>query len=88
MEIQNSLQFVQIESALLQQISQISDWQRQKEAKKVLDNISKMNTQLSKLELEARRSASHSLRKVNEQVEKINTELHNLEQWIMLLMLS
>ena len=88
MEIQNSLQFAKVEQELQALIYNIKGRDRQKEARKVLDNIGKMNAQLSKLELEARRSASHSPRRVNEQLEKINTEIYSLEQWVMLLMLS
>ena len=87
MEILNSLQFAKVEVALLNQISKIKP-QFQSQARKLIDNIRKMNTQLSKLELEARRSASHSSRKVNEQLEKINAEILSIEQWIMMLQLS
>lgn len=89
MEIQNSLDFVKVEQDLRTLIlHNIKSKEFQKEALKVLDNIKKMNTQLSRFELEARRSASHSLRRVNEQVEQINSEIHKLEMWITMLMLS
>jgi len=88
MEIQNSLQFAKVEQELQALIYNIKGRDRQKEARKVLDNIGKMNTQLSRLELEARRSASHSPRRVNEQLAQINNEINSLEQWVMLLMLS
>ena len=87
MEIANSLEWSKVETTLWSQANKVqpkylSDFRR------VVSNITRMNTQLSKLELEARRSASGSKRKVNEQLEKINVEIHNLEQWLFMLMLS
>jgi phage host-nuclease inhibitor protein Gam len=62
-------------------------YDHKEQASKVVYNIGTMVSQLSKLELEARRSAFKSNQRVTEQLEKINTEINNLEQWLTLLLL-
>lgn len=76
-----------VEEDVSRQIARVKDTRKRMEAKKVLDNIGSMITKLSMLELEARRSSSHSSRKVDEQLAIINQSVLGLEQWVTLLLL-
>jgi hypothetical protein len=87
MEIANSLQWSKVEIELWAQANKIKP-QFLRDFRQVMSNIARMNTELSKRELEARRSHSGSLRRVNEQLEKINAEIYNVEQWLFMLLLS
>lgn len=87
MEIKNSLDWPKVETAIMDSIYQLKKWEHQREATKMLRNFSGMVSQLSKLELEARRSAFKSNQRVTEHLAKVNEEINNLEQWITMLLL-
>ena len=57
------------------------------DCRKIVRNIDTMVSDLSKLELQMRRSSSHSPRLVNAKLEEINTTIEDLEQWITMLLL-
>lgn len=86
--IKSAMDWPDAESELIKHISRIKDPLKRIQAKKVLSNLETMITKLSKLELEARRSSSHSTRKVDEQLDIINQSMLELEQWVTLLLLS
>jgi len=85
--IKTAMDWDSVSDDLLRQISTIKNGRKRMEATKVLVNIETMITKLSKLELQSRRSASHSPRLVNEQLDLINQSVLNLEQWITMLLL-
>ena len=87
MEIKTALDWPKVEAPLLASVRNLKDYEHRDQAGKVIYNLGKMVSQLSKLELEARRSAFKSNQRVLEQLEKINTEINNLEQWLTLLLL-
>jgi len=86
-EIKSAMDWSDVEGDLIRQVARVKDPLKRIEAKKVLDNFGPMITKLSMLELEARRSSSHSTRKVDEQLDIINQSIVELEQWITLLLL-
>ena len=86
-EIKTAMDWPNVEGDLMRHLAQVKDPLKRIEAKKVLKNFEPMITKLSMLELEARRSSSHSTRKVDEQLLYINNEILALEQWITLLLL-
>lgn len=86
-EIKSAMSWSEVEGDLINQVAKIKDPLKRMEAKKVLNNFGPMITKLSMLELEARRSASHSTRKVDEQLDLINQSVLELEQWVTLLLL-
>jgi len=88
MEIKSSLEWYQVEHALHNRILLFKKHEHRSDAFRLVHNISNMITKLSKLELEARRSANQSLRRVNEQLALINAEINSIEQWATLLLLS
>ena len=88
MIIKSAMDWDAVSDKLLRQISTIKNGRKRIEASKVLANIEGMITKLSQLELQARRSSSHSPRLVNEQLDIINQSVLELEQWITLLLLS
>jgi hypothetical protein len=88
MEIANSLEWANVETTLLDSISRIPNISHAMTARKMLSNLRPMVTKLSQMELEARRSSSHSPRRVNEQLEFFNRQLANYEQWLMICLLS
>lgn len=87
MLITNSLQWQEIDTQLSTTIKALHNEEMAMQARKMLTNFNAMITKLSKLEMEARTSASGSKRRVNEQLEIINTEVENFQQWLTLLML-
>lgn len=87
MEIKNSLDWPKVETAINNSIGQLKNWEHRREAEKLVRNIGKMVSQLSKLELEDRRSPFKSGLKVKEHLAKVNEEINNLEQWITMLLL-
>lgn len=87
MKITNSLQWQELDTQLNATIKTLHNEEMAMQARKMLTNFGGMVTKLSKLEMEARTSASGSKRRVNEQLEIINTEVENFEQWLTLLML-
>jgi hypothetical protein len=87
MELRTSLDWQAVQTKLKQQIS-LLDAHYATQANKMLRNFDGMVTKLSQLELEQRRSATHSPRRVNEQLETVNNEIHNFEMWITMLTLS
>jgi hypothetical protein len=87
MGIKNSLDW-QLESAkILALIHSVPSPSNAFDCRLIISNIGKMVSHLSKLELQMRRSSSHSPRLVNEQLEKINTTIDDLEHWITMLMM-
>ena len=86
-KIKSAMDWSDVEEDVSRQIARVKDTRKRMEAKKVLDNIGSMITKLSMLELEARRSSSHSSRKVDEQLAIINQSVLGLEQWVTLLLL-
>jgi hypothetical protein len=87
MELKTSLDWQDAEVELKQQLTHIPP-KYATQAKKMLRNFDAMITKLSQLELEQRRSATHSPRRVNEQLEIVNNEIHNFEAWLIMLTLS
>lgn len=87
MEIKNSLDWAKIDTELTELASRVKDYEHRDEAKKVIRNIGTMVSQLSKLELEHRRSAFKSGTKVKEQLGKVNEQINDLEQWLTMLLL-
>lgn len=85
--IKSAMGWPDAESDLIKSVSRIKDPLKRMEAQKMLRNFDPMITKLSKLELEARRSSSHSTRKVDEQLDIINQSMLGLEQWVTLLLL-
>jgi len=53
--------------------------------KKMLRGIDSMVVELSKVEVDARRTKSNT--KVNEQVARVNSAINSVEQWIMMAIL-
>jgi hypothetical protein len=88
MEIYNSLDWGKVEQPLLMQISRLKH-PHNDDARKMVTNIGKMITELSKNELKARRSPTPeaSQRRVAQEVLQINRQIQDLEQWITLLLL-
>lgn len=87
MEIKTALDFPRIEIELQRLINKLPKKQHQFDGMKVLRNMTKMVSELSKLELLMRRTAGHSRRSVDAQLTLINDEINNLEQWITLLLM-
>ena len=87
MDIKTALDWPKVEAVLLENSKNLKDYEHRKEVGKVINNLGKMVSQLSKLELEARRSPFKSHQRVTEQLVKLNEEINNLEQWLTLLML-
>ena len=88
MEIKTALDFPKLEIELQGLINKLPRQQYRYDGMKVLRNMSKMVTELSKRELTMRRTAGHPTRAVDDQLTLINGEINNLEQWITMLMLS
>lgn len=88
MEIKTALDFPRIEIQLQGLIGKLPRAQHQFDGRKVLRNLNRMVSELSKRELTMRRTAGHPRRAVDEQLTAINDEIHNLELWITMLMLS
>ena len=87
MEIKTALDFPRIEIELQGLINKLPRAQHQYDGRKVLRNMTKMVTELSKRELTMRRTAGNPRRSVDEQIALINEEIKNLEQWVTLLLL-
>lgn len=87
-KITNSLEWSIVETDLRKQIRNINNWRKRTDATKMLDNLAPMITKLSKLEVQTRRSPSQSQRMVDEHLDIINDSVLNLEQWIILCLLS
>jgi hypothetical protein len=85
MDIKTALDWPKVEAVLVESSRHTKTYQR--EVLKIIHNIGGMVSQLSKLELEARRSPFKSNQRVIEQLRKINTQIYELEQWLTLLML-
>ena len=87
MEIKTALDFPRVEIELQGLINKLPRAQHQYDGRKVLRNMTKMVTELSKRELVMRRTQGCPRRAVDEQLTLINDEINNLEQWITLLLL-
>ena len=87
MEIKTALDFPRVEIDLQGLINKLPRAQHRFDGMRVLRNMTKMVSELSKRELTMRRTAGHPRRAVDEQIELINGEINNLEQWITLLLL-
>jgi len=87
MEIKTALDFPHIEIKLQGLIGKLPRAQHRFDGMKVLRNMTKMVSELSKRELTMRRTAGNPRRSVDEQLELINSEIYNLEMWITMLML-
>ncbi len=87
MKIENSLDWPKVETVINDSIGQLKNWEHRRDADKVVRNLGKLVSQLSKLELENRRSPFKSGARVKEHLEKVNEEINNLEQWITMLLL-
>lgn len=87
MDIKTALDWPKVEAVLLENGRNLKNYEHRNEVVKIIHNLEKMVSQLSKLELEARRSPFKSNQRVNEQLVKVNEEINNLEQWLTLLML-
>ena len=87
MEIKTALDFPHIEIKLHGLIGKLPQAQHRFDGMKVLRNMTKMVSELSRRELTMRRTAGHPRRAVDEQLELINSEIHNLEMWITMLLL-
>jgi len=87
MDIKTALDWPKVETALTDSSRNLKGENHSREVSKVIRNIGTMVSQLSKLELEARRSPFKSHQRVNEQLTKVNDEINNLEQWMTMLLL-
>lgn len=94
MHIENSLDWANVESALNDSVRKIlptsaRGLRNNMQAKKLVHNLRGMITELSLLEVHARRTRQiHAMRDVEDKVIQINAEIYNIEQWILLLILS
>lgn len=87
MTLTSSLDWHLIDAELRKNVRSIKDWRKRSDAQKMLDNFAPMITKLSKLEVQARRSPSHSQRMVDEYLDIINESVLQLEQWTILCLL-
>ena len=87
MKFENPVDWYSIETELQRRINCLRRFEHQRDARKLCDNLSKLVTRMSILQVEARRSHSGSTRKVDEQREEIVKELTSLEQWLTMLTL-
>lgn len=87
MDIKTALDWPKVEAVLRENGCNLKDYEHRNQVFKIIRNLDKMVSQLSKLELEARRSPFKSNQRVNEQLTKVNEEINNLEQWLTLLLL-
>ena len=87
MEITTALEFPLIEIEIQRQLGLLKRPEHAYDGRRLLRNLTKMVSELSKRELTMRRTAGHPRRAVDEQVALINSEINSLEQWITLLLM-
>jgi len=87
MEIKTALDFPRVEMELTTLLNRLKDGRHRMDGMRLLRNMSKMVTELSKLELTMRTTPGHNPTKVNAQLKAINDEITGLEQWVTLLLL-
>lgn len=89
MHIKSSLDWAAIEAHLYSQARSIKRVTYDMQARKLVRNLQPLVTELSNLELLARRNKQKYIeREIAAKLEQINTEITNIEQWILMLMLS
>lgn len=87
MKLTNSLEWPSVERALTQQIQQIKKFTYKQQSLKLLKNVGLLVADLSRLEVEARRTHSFG-RQIAEKQLEINEAIGYVEQWVLIAMLS
>jgi hypothetical protein len=70
-----------LDQQLRRNVQVLHNWQHQRQLHKMRDNLYNSVTELSKLEIDARRTGNYV--KHNEQLDKCKQELLELQQWLM-----
>ena len=89
MHIESSLDWAAVESHLFAQARQTKRVVHDMQARRLVRNLQPMVTELSNLEVLLRRNKQKYLeREVADKIAQINAEIKNIEQWLLMLMLS
>lgn len=70
-----------LDQQLRRNVQSLHNWQHQRQLHKMRDNLYNSVTELSKSEIDARRTGNYV--KHNEQLTKCKQELQELQQWLM-----
>jgi hypothetical protein len=86
MHIKSSLDWAVAESELLASVRAIKSINYDMQARKLIKNLQPLVTELSNLELLARRNKQKYIeRDIAAKLEQINTEINSIEQWVLML---
>ena len=89
MHIESSLDWAAVESHLYAQARQTKRVVHDMQARRLVRNLQPMVTELSNLEVLARRDKKQYLeREIADKIVQINAEIKSIEQWLLMLMLS
>jgi hypothetical protein len=91
MEVKNSIDWAMAKAKLLVSVNKATDnnFTNRQQATKLMRRIESKVRQLSYAELNSRRhNIGANLRNVQEATMEVNREIHDLENWLLLLMLS
>lgn len=89
MHIKSSLDWAVVESELCASVRKIRSISYDMQARKLIRNLQPLVTDLSNLELLARRNKQKYIeREIVAKLEQINAEINSIEQWVLMLMLS
>lgn len=81
MRIKNSLEWSTYEATLLRQANRITIWENKIQCRQLIQNIGKMVNDLSRAEVESRRTRSG---RSDELLEQINKDIESVEDFILM----
>ena len=88
MEIRTALDWPKVEDALVTAARGIKSRENAVQVRKMILNLGKMVTELSKIELADRRSAFKSHNMLYDKMAELNMQIDSMDKWITMLLLS